>query len=206
MREGKKISLPDRNIVIGPGTGLGIAYVDRPQDQKDAFTVTETFGGHMLPPSVSYEQHAVLKVIEKIKPEQGRSLIVEDVVSGPGLHNLFKAVSIMQGAAAVDDFGVVQDMLKDADNPVSQRTLSLFHAFLGLTIHQTAIYAHAFGGVYLDGGVMHFLLSEHLFDLDAMLVSMRQKPVPVVAEALDNMGIYVVTDPFVALRGLLLAL
>lgn len=189
----------DRKIIMGPGTGLGLAYAQTRNGQTD---IQETFGGHMICPAISYEQHTVLKLVERIK-DSPASLVAEDIISGPGLLQLYKAVALMDGqtdppmpenAAAL--------FIAARHDPVFVKTLRLFHEFLGLLAHQAALFGHAYAGIYLDGGLIHQLLSHGLFETETFVKSLILNPVPVVREKLESMPVYAVSDPYIALRGL----
>jgi glucokinase len=64
------------------------------------------------------------------------------------------------------------------------------------------IAGHGFGGLYLDGGVMHRLHERGLFDFAAFEKFLVLPAAPVVRDALAAVPARLVTDPYVALKGL----
>jgi glucokinase len=193
LRDGEGAN--SRAVVMGPGTGLGIAYVD-----KGTGEVSETFGGHMICPVLTEEQAMIARLVTRLKTSS-HSLIAEDIVSGPGLEKLYRAVSLLYGRAlaAEEDPSTILRFHHEAS---FQTALRLFHEFLGQTVHQACLFGHAFGGVYLDGGLIHKLLEHNLFDHKSFSAALIQNPVPVVKKPLETMPVFAVRDPYVALKGL----
>lgn len=185
------------SLVIGPGTGLGIAYVDQ---QGDRPIVRETFGGHMSCPAETFDQMTILRLAESMK-EESHSLVAEHLVSGPGFILIFKAVCRMKGFVIPDDLSM-QTIAVYRDHPAFDQAVEYFCQFLGLTVHQAVMFGHAFAGVYLDGGVIHYFVENDIFDSKTFLKSFTREPVESVRRAVSQTPIYVVNDPFIALKGL----
>ena len=188
--------------ILGPGTGLGLAYVFplRPHKQQGGHHVQMTHGGHMLSLVLSDEHFLIVELIRRIKGD-AYTIIPENMCSGRGLPLLYRAVCNAYGYDPA--YETPAAMLDHPGDPAVRETLRLFHEFLGLFAHQAVLTANAFGGLYLDGGVLHHLRDRNLFDKKTFIDFMTLNPVPVVRASLDRCPVYLVTDPFIALRGLL---
>ena len=182
------------SVLLGPGTGLGLAYlVPTPGGRH----VQQTFGGHMLATAATAEQRQVLDAIAALR---GAAVAVpEDVASGRGLATLQGAVRDLRGESGQD---MTLTQLMQSDAPVAQDTLRLFHEFLGLFAHHAILTLHAFGGLYLDGGVLQALRRHGKFDFAGFVRYLDLDVAPVVRAALAATPIHAVADPYIALRGL----
>ena len=188
----------DTAVVIGIGTGLGLAYAGYGPENRPV--VRATFGGHMPPPRAGDDKVAQLAEIALQHRDDDKAPVAEDLVSGPGLRRLIRAAGILQGQdpgeIALDTPAIVPpDHLRPA--------LEAFHMLLGLFINQAAQFGHAFGGVYLDGGVMSLLRDNELLDIAAIRNSLCREAVPVVRAPMAGMPIYGVEDPLISFTGLL---
>ena len=196
LRKGKP-SL-DPRVILGPGTGLGNAYMIPLKDKS--WHVQETFGAHMLAASLTDEQHDILKLVKRLRGGD-HIVIPENVASGSGLPVLYKAVCLYGGKT--HEIKTVEELLKRKDDPFVIQTLRLFHEFLGLFAHNAVVTFHAFGRLYLDGGIIHRLYEADLFDFQMFSQFMVLNPVPVVKDRLETIPVSLVNDPYVALHGLL---
>lgn len=184
--------------VLGPGTGLGLAYI---QALPGGGThVQQTFGGHMLATTLTDEQYVIAKLVRRLKPG-GTPVVPEDVASGRGLPLLYRAVCVYHGHDPVHD-GLAA-MLAAADAPMVRATLRLFHEYLGLFAHNAVVTGHAYGGLYLDGGIIPALRAADLFDFPAFEQFLCLDMAPVVKAGLDEMPVWLIDDPYTALHGLM---
>jgi glucokinase len=181
--------------VLGPGTGLGLAYI-APDGR-----VQETHGGHMAGACITDEQHMVAKIVRRLRGGEG-VFIPEDAVSGRGLPVLYRAVCAMHGQTP--EFSSAEDMLALSGDRMAGTTLRLFHEFFGLFAHNAAVAGNAYGGLYLEGGLPRRLHEAGLFDF-ATFEKFLSPPAAadIVKRDLDGTPVAIVSDPFVALRGLL---
>lgn len=195
VKQGIASNLP--KAILGPGTGLGLAYAFTLPDGKRH--IQDTYGGFMLMAGVTDEHHELIRLIQRFKGP--RSVVYcEDIVSGRGLPLLYRAVCERSGRQAVA--GSSEILLGMADDVDVQETLRLFHEFLGIFAHHVVLTGHAFGGLYLDGGMIHRLCEMSLFNGDRMIDFMDLPGPSVVERDLGRVPVQIVTDPFVALRGL----
>jgi len=183
--------------IIGPGTGLGLAYMI-PLPRKK-WHIQQTCGAHMMATTMTDEQHTITKLTRRLYTDQ-RIITFEDVASGRALPFLYGAVCMHNGVSPV--FETTQDILGHADNIQVMQTLRLFHEFLGLFAHNVVVTGHTFGGLYLDGGITQRLYKAGLFDMDTFIKFMMPRVTPMVRKRLEAVPIHMVNDPFVALRGL----
>ncbi|MFH1158232.1 MAG: glucokinase [Pseudomonadota bacterium] len=194
----KGTSASDPRVLLGPGTGLGLAYMIPLKDKS--WYIQETFGGHMLAATLTDEQHDILKLVKRLRGGD-HIAIPENVASGSGLPVLYKAVCLQGGKTS--EINSVDDLLKRKEDPFTLQTLRLFHEFLGLFAHNVVVTTHAFGGLYLDGGLIHRINDAGLFDFQTFSRFMTLNPVPVVKDRLESLPVFLVNDPYVALHGLL---
>jgi len=191
------ISAPPYNrdcLVVGPGTGLGLACVRR-TDHDDH--VQESFGGHMAIGAQTADQYSIIESLTRL---HGKPPVYEDVISGKGLQALYRIVS----GTDDDILTILNDDETSAAPAALTQTCDLFHDFLGLFIQQAAVFHHAFGGIFLDGGVTHILHNKQMLDIPKLQsVIMNIHAAPVVTDALSRMPVYVINDPFIALSGLI---
>jgi glucokinase len=158
-----------------------------------------THGGHMLAPVLSDEHFLMAELVRRNKGD-GHTVIPENFCSGRGLPLLYRAVCDAYGYDAVHTSPA--HMLDHPHDPAVRETLRLFHEFFGLFAHLVVVTGNAYGGLYLDGGVLHHLRTRHLFDADTFLGFMTLNPVDSVKRSLDQCPVHLVLDPYIALRGL----
>lgn len=183
--------------IIGAGTGLGLAYMIPLRDGH--WHMHRTFGGHMLATAATVEQQDILVLIAEAKAG-GHVVVPEDMVSGRGLMALYQACCAMSERPV--DLQNPAALLSRADDPDVVRALRLFHEFFGLFAHHAIVTAHAYGGLYLAGGVVHALDRASLFDAASFLRGLDQNVVPTVRRQADRTPVWIVDDPNVALHGL----
>lgn len=179
--------------VMGPGTGLGLAYFET------GGAVRETFGGHMLIAAATPEQAAL--IASRAAKAGGKTMVPEYYLSGAGLVNLYQDVCERENAAA--RAGSPDELLRLARDGNAQAlcAVRLFHEFFGLFAHNACVTAHAFGGVYLCGGVLEALIAAGLWEAPRFLQAMALNMVPPVRAALEVVPVYIVDDPLIGLRG-----
>lgn len=185
--------------ILGPGTGLGLAYALPLGDGR--WRIQGTHGGHMMAAALTDEHHLICELVGRING-RARTVVVEDIVSGRGLPVLYRAVCQMVGADPLP-FDNAADILGYTDNATVVDTLRLFHEFLGLFMHNVAITLDCYGGLYLDGGLTGHLYERGLFDADCVLKFMTLDPVVPVRNDLEKTPVFIVNDPYIALRGLI---
>lgn len=191
----KKGTTGKRKCLIGPGTGLGLGYLC---SCKDNPAVQKTMGGHIAAAAVTAEQELVLQTVRRIKRRSG-VVVYEDVVSGPGLINLYRALCDIDGKQPEAE---KPEDLVETHSPQAHAALRLFHEFFALFAAGVVVSGDAHGGLYLMGGVMDKLVEKNLFNAAHFESFFVGDYVPAVRAALDHTPVYHVTDPYIALKGL----
>ena len=139
-------------VVLGPGTGLGLAAI---KQLPDGFTVLETEGGHVSFAPRNEEEIFLLSFLSK---RYGR-VSYERLLCGEGLVNIYDARCAHAGIEpAWRQPEQVSQAARDGDAAAAAATrdfCSIFGAFAG----DAALMYGAWGGVYLAGGLL-----PHVFD------------------------------------------
>ena len=134
--------------VLCPGTGLGIAGLV-PVEQRWRPIATE--GGHT---SLSPLTEKEMAVWQFLRERHGR-VSVEQVLSGPGIVELYNALASLEGreAGAVRPEDIVSLAL-NGESPLAVETIEMFCAWLGDVAGDVALMYVARGGVYLAGDIL----------------------------------------------------
>jgi glucokinase len=134
-------------IVLGPGTGLGVAGLVW---SGERWIAVAGEGGHT---SLGAHDERDLALLERLR--QGRShLSIERVLSGPGLANLYQAIAVSHGESPeeLQPNDVLVRGLSGEDGTAVE-ALDVFIAWLGRFAGDAALLFGARGGVYLGGGI-----------------------------------------------------
>ncbi len=136
-------------IVLGPGTGLGMAALISEADGKQ--TVISTEAGHVgFAPGSELE----IEVLGALRRECGH-VPIEDLVSGSGLPRLHAALAQVRGAAAqpLSATEITAHAAAHKDS-IQAEVVVLFCTMLAGFAGDMALCFHAHGGVYLGGGLL----------------------------------------------------
>jgi glucokinase len=133
--KGKK----DGNLLAcGPGTGFGVAALIR---AESAQTVLASEAGHMLLGPAAGEAEIFARL------SGPRPLVTENLLSGPGLARLHRALS---GQALSSNQVITNANMRHEE---ALRTVEAFLRILGRVAGDLALAFDARGGVYIAGGV-----------------------------------------------------
>jgi glucokinase len=135
---------PLLKVVLGPGTGLGMAAL-APLPGGGWMPIPGELG-HTTLPVVTAEE---LALKDKIMGKDTFSE-AEDVLTGPGLLATYRALAGTPVHATPE--AVLQAALKGGD-PSAEKTLEMFMTFLARISGDVAMALQARGGVYLAGGI-----------------------------------------------------
>jgi len=134
-------------VVLGPGTGLGVAGLVY---SRNHWIPVPGEGGHVdLGPRTTRDG----AVFPHLEPIEGR-ISAEQVLCGRGLVNLYRAVCLADGLNP--SFSTPQAITAaglDRSNSAATETLSLFATYLGRVAGDLALIFMARGGVFLSGGI-----------------------------------------------------
>jgi len=132
-----------RVLVLGPGTGLGVANIVFAQGE---FTVLDGEGGHAAFPSKSIEE---AQLIEKLREKFGE-VSFETICSGPGLVRTYNALS--GDTEEIPPQSIVK--LSQNGHEKAQKAVELFTRALGRCASAGALYNKSQGGVIIAGGLI----------------------------------------------------
>lgn len=133
--------------VLGPGTGLGVSGLV--PDGCGGYAPLAGEGGHVdLAPAGARE----MAVLERLAERFGH-VSAERVLSGPGLQNLFTAVSD-DGRGEAPAPKDIAAMAKAGSSAAAAEAVALFTGWLGAVAGNLALTLGARGGVYIGGGVV----------------------------------------------------
>jgi glucokinase len=162
LQPGEPVSAAPR-LVIGAGTGLGVAYLIW---AGAGYQVIAGEGGHAGFAPTTVEQ---LELWRDLHTRHGR-VAVEDVVSGRGLVRIYEFIERTTGRpiapadavrAGVTPAAIAQAALELGDLP-SLRALDLFIECYGEVTGSCALAVLARGGVYVAGGIAPKIISRLL--------------------------------------------
>jgi len=140
-------------VVLGPGTGLGVAGLVR---SPSGWVPVPGEGGHQTFPA---ENERELALLERMRVGLER-LSVERVLSGPGLADLYRAIAASYGFS---DAGLspakVEQLAISGEDEMAVEALNFFVQWLGRFAGDMALAFGARGGVYLGGGIAPRMLS-----------------------------------------------
>ena len=134
-------------LVIGAGTGLGVAYRVW---QGDRYAVIGGEGGHAGFAPADERQAGLWRALHA---QLGR-VRVEHVVSGPGLVRIYDFLRQGRGEARSPE------EIAGGTDPVARETLDLFLECFGAAAGDQALAILARGGVFLAGGIAPRILPQ----------------------------------------------
>lgn len=133
--------------VLGAGTGLGCSGLV--WDGQRYIPISGE-GGHVTLAGTNARERQVIEWLH------GRfeHVSAERVLSGPGLVNLYDALSALEGkpTGELSPAAVLQAGI-DASDPLCQETLEMFCSLLGSVAGNLALTLGAAGGIYIGGGI-----------------------------------------------------
>ncbi len=141
-------------LVLGPGTGLGVAALAR---CGETFLPLPGEGGHIGIGPQDGEDDGYWPHIVR---QHGR-VTAETLLCGPGLQRLHAALAPAFNAEATSAFQVAPQQIGEAalsgGDPHAAATARIFLKLLARTAGDLALVFGATGGVFLRGGVLHAL-------------------------------------------------
>ncbi len=134
-------------IVLGPGTGLGLAAIAH---TPQGWLPLPGEGGHA---GLAARNARELAICEKIAG--GRTHVdMEELLSGPGIARLYGIVADLAGTPRQPpDPKEIAARAADGSDALASETLALFAEWLGRFAGDMALAFGARGGVYLGGGI-----------------------------------------------------
>ena len=153
LQPGEPVAAAPR-VVIGAGTGLGVAYMVWAEGGYQAIAGE---GGHTGFAPSTPEQ---LELWRDLYARQGR-VVAEDIVSGSGLVRIHEFLGRREGksvapAAALpggDEAAAIAHAALESGDPLCSRALDLFLSCYGAIAGDHALAVMARSGVYVAGGI-----------------------------------------------------
>ena len=135
-------------MVIGPGTGLGMAYITTAPGGRRIVQTAEP-GPGSLPIQTARE----LAIAAHVRGQEPR-LFNEALVSGSGLLGIYRAIAALDGKPAPlnEPAQVAQAALAGTD-AAATAALDQFLIWFGRIAGDLALFLKAEGGVYIGGGI-----------------------------------------------------
>lgn len=183
-------------IVLGPGTGLGVAGLVW---SGERWIAVSGEGGHG---SLGAHDERELALLERLR--KGRShLSAERALSGPGLAELYLAIAASRGMrpARLEPNDVLTRALSGEDR-IAVEALDVFITWLGRFAGDAALLFGARGGVYLGGGIAPKIA--HKLSSGAFRAAFEQKGRMIAY--LAPIPVYVILAGFATLKGAAAAL
>ncbi|MDE0854121.1 MAG: glucokinase [Nevskia sp.] len=135
-------------LVVGPGTGLGAA-ARIPSGHGTVVLATEA-GQTSFAPGTDTEIE-ILRLLRR----GATHVPVEQLLSGPGLVNLYGAVCALRGAAPVLRApAAISDAAMQGNDAQAHEALEVFCGLLGSVVGDLVMLYRAQSGVYLAGGIL----------------------------------------------------
>jgi glucokinase len=135
-------------LVIGPGSGLGMACL---VPSPDGHRAIASEGGHMTLPAHDSQEEAVIAVLR----QRYGHVSAERVLSGPGLVDLYAVLGGILGRDVPErDAAAIAAAALDGSCVHCIATLDTFCAVLGGVAGDMALVAGAQGGVFIAGGIV----------------------------------------------------
>lgn len=139
-------------VVLGAGTGLGVAYlVPEPQ----GYVAYAGEGGHAGWGAASDQEWFIFNYLTKMYGHVSH----ERLLSGHGLENLYNAIGAFKGQEVMSlKASQIISLAIEQQNVIAQAAVAQFFISLGIYAGDLALTFGAFGGVYLAGGILPRLL------------------------------------------------
>lgn len=181
-------------VVLGPGTGLGVAGLIW---SGERWIAVPGEGGHM---SLGANDARELALMARLR-KSGEYPSAEEVISGPGLVELYRAVATSRNESVPETIDVVRQAL-NGDDAIADEALQLFIAWLGRFAGNVALAFGARGGVYIGGGIAPKIITAMASGTfrDAFEQNGRMR------DYLAPIPVYVILAEFAALKGAAAAL
>jgi glucokinase len=136
-------------LVMGPGTGLGAA-VRVPTNNGRSIILTTEAGQAAFAPSTPRE----LAILDRLL-HQDAHVPVEQLVSGPGLHTIYRTLGLIEGSPApLESPARVTSAAIAGNDALARDALDTFCGLLGSVVGDLILLYGAQGGVFMAGGIL----------------------------------------------------
>lgn len=140
-------------VVLGAGTGLGVAYLI---PQQYGYSAHAGEGGHVSWGAKTDQEWFIYSYLKK----QYDHLSYERLLSGHGLENLYQALAALnqQELSPISAAQIISNALAK-QCVIAEAAVAQFFKILGSYAGDLALIFAAFGGVYIAGGIVPRLIS-----------------------------------------------
>ena len=158
LRPGKAQPRATRvNIIPGTGFGLGAAYLF-----GETWMPVQGEGGHIGLAAYETEEYETLKALSRTC---GRAT-PENVLSGPGMLNLYRALSVVRGIGINEiDPAEMTRLALAREEALAVDALTMYCNLLGSLAGDYALVFGAHGGMFLSGSILQ-RLGDRIMDSD----------------------------------------
>ena len=179
-------------VVVGPGTGLGVAGLVR---ARNMWIPVAGEGGHVdLGPRTERD----LAIWPHLETIEGR-VSGEQVLCGRGLVNLYRAIAAADGAEPVHTTPAeITEAAVNQKDPLSIEAVDLFATYLGRVAGDLALIFMARGGVFIAGGIFQRIIP--ILKSEQLRAAFEDKAPH--SALMREIPLFVVTEPLAALAGL----
>ncbi|MEF2545959.1 glucokinase [Aurantimonas sp. E1-2-R+4] len=179
-------------VVVGPGTGLGVAGLVR---ARNMWIPVAGEGGHIdLGPRTERD----LAIWPHLETIEGR-VSGEQVLCGRGLVNLYRAIAAADGAEPVHTTPAeITEAAVNQKDPLSIEAVDLFATYLGRVAGDLALIFMARGGVFIAGGIFQRIIP--ILKSEQLRAAFEDKAPH--SALMRDIPLFVVTEPLAALAGL----
>jgi glucokinase len=169
-------------LVVGPGTGLGAAARI---PAAGGTVVVPTEAGQISFAPITDLEIEILRLLRR----NASHVPVEQLVSGPGLVNLYTAICTLRGVAPVLRApAAVSDAALQGRDALAHEALDAFCGMLGSVVGNLVMLYRAQAGVYLAGGILpqiqsfllHSSFSARFLDKGQMRPMLERVPVRLI--------------------------
>ncbi len=182
VTEGHGAAIDAPVVVIGPGTGLGAA-IRIPHRGRNLVLATEA-GQAAFAPTSDLEIE-ILRLLRR----KNSHVSIEQVVSGPGLMNLYAALCALCGETpSLHAPAEISEAALLREDSAAAQALHVFCGLLGSVVGDLVLIFGAHGGAFLAGGILpqirDFLIkssfTQRFLDKGAMRTVLERVPVRLI--------------------------
>jgi glucokinase len=179
-------------VVLGPGTGLGVAGLVH---SRDVWIPVPGEGGHM---DIGPRSRRDFEIFPHLEPIEGR-ISGEQILCGRGLVNACRAIALADGQTPrfADPADITRAAL-DRTDAIAEEALEFFVTCLGRTAGDLALVFKSRGGVFLTGGIAQKIVPS--LKAGAFRAAFEDKAPH--SAMMATIPVYVITHPLAALEGL----
>jgi len=186
-------------VIIGAGTGLGVAHIAW---QKDHYQVYSSEAGHVGFAPENAEQIELLYWLQK----KYQHVSLEMLLSGNGLHTIYQylrevkalpeSVLIREEMKKTDPAQVITEYAILEKDSLCKKTLDIFVDIYGAAASNAALFYYPVGTLYIAGGIApkikKLIMNERFIQafLNKGVMSLNMKKITVKLIVQDNVGLY----------------